>query len=1089
MIGLSFKQSHKTIRRVLASVCALFYIFSLFSFSAFASEDPAPTVRVGYYENEVFEEGAAEGVVKTGYAYEYYRKLSEYTGWKYEYVYGSFSDLYQQLIDGEIDLLAGLAWTEDRVGMISYPDEPMGRESYNLVKHDHDVETTVDPASMNGKTFGVLNSAMEGALREYLDSHRVKAKVVTFDDYEELFTAFDNEEVEILAAEGDGAYGRSHAEVLTSFGSSDYYLCVSKTQPELLSELNTAQSLLVAEEPNYLNSLRAKYYPFSVSARAFSPAEKQWLDTHHALRIGYFDDYLPFCGTNDQGEPTGIVKDIVPEILRGLGIKDLYISYYAYDTYDEMIADVSSGRLDAAFPIGGGLYYAEESGIYQTSPLMNVSIDLVFKGEYDEDTMRDFAVNKCNGMQYYYATTYFPDSKITMYPSAEACLEAVLSGRASCTTLNGLRSSEILKNSRFKGLSSQQLLSNDIFSFGVKIGNEGLLKLLNRGINVVGPDFAQNLAFRYTQGLYRYTFFDLLRDYYILFLFIILAVSALVIFILIKSGKKKKKDVLAKEAARKELENRNRELSESREALSNALAAAEQASKAKTAFLNNMSHDIRTPMNAIIGFTALAASHIDNKAQVQDYLEKITVSSHHLLSLINDVLDMSRIESGKVTIDEAEVHLPDVVRDLRTIIQPNIEAKKMELFIDTQDVLHEDVIADRMRLNQVLLNILSNAIKFTPEGGTISFRVVEKPTTLPDYAGFEFHIKDNGIGMSEEFQKTLFDPFTRENTSTVSGIQGTGLGMAITKNIVDMMGGTITVRSEKEKGSEFIVELPCKISEKSAKAEPIPELQGMRALVADDDVNTCLSVCAMLHEIGMRSDWTSYGKEAVIRAREAYERADEFSVYIIDWMMPDQNGIETVRQIRKIIGDSTPIIILTAYDYADIEDEARQAGVTAFCSKPLFMSELRRILSLPFADRSESSDYRSEQKDFVGKRILLAEDNEMNQMIAIAVLEDHGFEVETAVDGIEAVEKVKAAPAGHFDIILMDIQMPRMNGYDASKAIRALEDQQKAQIPIVAVTANAFEEDRVHAIEAGMNGYLAKPYDVPSILKTLNDLI
>ena len=574
---------------------------------------------------------------------------------------------------------------------------------------------------------------------------------------------------------------------------------------------------------------------------------------------------------------------------------------------------------------------------------------------------------------------------------------------------------------------------------------------------------------------------------------IILVIAALIVFLLVRDVRRTRKEVEEKEKARLDLEAKNTELAESQKALSDALVAAEHANRAKTAFLNNMSHDIRTPMNAIVGFTALAASHIDNKEQVQDYLGKISVSSQHLLSLINDVLDMSRIESGKVTIEETDVHLPDLIHDLRTIIQSNIASKQLELFIDTQDVMHEDIITDKLRLNQVLLNILSNAIKFTPTGGTISFRVIEKPSPVDNIANFEFRIKDNGIGMSEEFQKSIFEAFSREKTSTVSGIQGTGLGMAIAKNIVDMMGGVITVHSAEGKGSEFIVELPCKISSVSTKFEPIPELQGVRVLVADDDTDTCLSVCSMLREIGMRPDWTNYGKEAVIRAKDALDSADEFRVYIIDWQMPDLNGIETVRRIRKVIGDSVPIIILTAYDWSDIEEEAKEAGVTAFCSKPLFMSELRTVMAQPFMTslekQTEEKDELECKPDFSGKRVLLAEDNELNQMLAENLLTNVGLAVEIANDGTEAVEKMKSAAAGHYDIILMDVQMPKMDGYEATRQIRALEDKEKADIPIVAVTANAFEEDRQIAMETGMNGHLAKPYDVPEIMKTLKELL
>ena len=526
-----------------------------------------------------------------------------------------------------------------------------------------------------------------------------------------------------------------------------------------------------------------------------------------------------------------------------------------------------------------------------------------------------------------------------------------------------------------------------------------------------------------------------------------------------------------------------------RDALADALVAAEHANRAKTTFLNNMSHDIRTPMNAIVGFTALASSHIDQKEQVQDYLSKITVSSQHLLSLINDVLDMSRIESGKMTLDESEIHLPDLIHDLRTIIHANVTAKQLNLNIDSQDVVNEDIITDRLRLNQVFLNILSNSIKFTPSGGTISFCVTEKPSPIPEHAVFEFRIKDTGIGMSREFQKTIFEAFTREKTSTVSGIQGTGLGMAITKSIVDMMGGTISVNSEEGKGTEFIVTLPCRLTGSPVHNEEVPELQGMRALVVDDDTDICLSVCSMLRTIGMKPDWASSGREAVIRTKEAMKQEDAFNAYIIDWQMPDMNGIEVVRRIRELAGEAVPIIILTAYDWTDIEEEAQKAGVNSFCSKPIFLSELSSVLAAPF--RAAAAEELPEEVpiDFSGKKVLLAEDNEMNQMIAQAILTEVGLDLEIAGNGEEAVRLMKESPAGTFDIILMDIQMPIMDGYEAARLIRAFEDKEKAEIPIVAVTANAFEEDRKLALEAGMNGHLAKPYDIPKMMETLKTLL
>mgnify|MGYP003158824118 FL=1 len=491
----------------------------------------------------------------------------------------------------------------------------------------------------------------------------------------------------------------------------------------------------------------------------------------------------------------------------------------------------------------------------------------------------------------------------------------------------------------------------------------------------------------------------------------------------------------------------------------------------------------------IIGFTSLAATHIDNKEQVLDYLKKISTSSHHLLSLINDVLDMSRIESGKVKIEEKAVHLPDLVHDVRSIIQPDVSAKRLSLFIDTMDVENEDIITDPMRLNQILLNILSNAIKFTPTGGTISIRIAQKNGAPKGRGCYEFRIKDNGIGMSEEFQKHIFEAFSREESSTVSGIQGTGLGMSITKNIVDMMGGTIAIESEPGKGSEFIVDLCFALSGQRVEPKQLPQLEGLRALVADDDTDTCLSVSTMLSKIGMRPEWTISGREAVIRTRYAMEQGDEFSVYIIDWLIPDMNGIEVVRQIRKMIGKSCPIIILTAYDWTDIEEEARAAGVTAFCEKPLFLSELRRVLAEPYGAEPACKPAQPAAAELKRKNLLLVEDNALNRELALEILKEAGFAVDTAEDGEIAVQKMKQAAPGQYDLILMDIQMPKMDGYEATRQIRALPDAAKAGIPIFAMTANAFEEDRQNALKAGMDGHIAKPLDIPHLLQVLADVL
>ena len=527
------------------------------------------------------------------------------------------------------------------------------------------------------------------------------------------------------------------------------------------------------------------------------------------------------------------------------------------------------------------------------------------------------------------------------------------------------------------------------------------------------------------------------------------------------------------------------------QALSNAVAAAETANRAKSTFLSNMSHDIRTPMNAIIGFTTLALSNINDTERVKDYLGKTLASSNHLLSLINDVLDMSRIESGKIHLEEVEVNLSDVLHDLKTIVSGQIFAKQLELYMDVMDVTDEDVYCDKTRLNQILLNLLSNAIKFTPAGGTVSVRVRQLAGKVHGCGQYEFRIKDNGIGMSPEFAKKIFEPFERERTSTVSRIQGTGLGMAITKNIVDMMGGTIEVQTAQGKGTEFTVCVPMRAQTEQRPVEKITELEGLKALVVDDDFNTCDSVTKMLVKVGMRAEWTLSGKEAVLRARQSIEMSDAYHAYIIDWRLPDMNGIEVTRQIRSL-NDDTPIIILTAYDWSDIEVEAKAAGVTAFCSKPMFMSDLRETLMSALGQKQTDAAQGllpEKNADFKGKQILLVEDNELNREIAQEILREYGFLVDTAENGAVAVEKVSTAAPGSYDLVLMDVQMPIMDGYTATRKIRALDDPARATLPIIAMTANAFDEDRRNALESGMNGFLSKPIVIGDLVQELHKIL
>ena len=441
-------------------------------------------------------------------------------------------------------------------------------------------------------------------------------------------------------------------------------------------------------------------------------------------------------------------------------------------------------------------------------------------------------------------------------------------------------------------------------------------------------------------------------------------------------------------------------------------------------------------------------------------------------------------------IKEQECNISELMHNLVNIIQPQVKAKQLELFIDTFEVTNEDVIADALKLNQVFINLLSNAVKYTPAGGTITFRIMQKTTFRHGYGDYIFIIKDNGVGMSRDFVDHIFEPFEREATATQSGIQGTGLGMAITKNIVEMMNGVISVESEIGKGSTFKVELGLKLQDIEKNAEQIKELDGLRALVVDDDFNVCDSVSKMLKQIGMRSEWTTSGREAAYRAKLAYEEGDSYHTYIIDWQMPETSGVETARKIRSVVGEEAPIIILTAYDWSDIEEEAREAGVTAFCAKPLFMSDLKSALLAAnnMIDKEEEVAAWT-LADFSGKRVLLVEDIELNREIAEVILTESGFVVETAPDGTDAVAMVKKSEEYYYDVVLMDVQMPIMDGYEATRTIRALPRKDVKDMPIIAMTANALEEDKEAALKNGMNAHIAKPLDMDIFISVLRQFL
>ena len=849
---------------------------------------------------------------------------------------------------------------------------------------------------------------------------------------------------------------------MVRIGGSDFYFAINSARPDLKVELDEAMHLLLNANRYYNEGLYQKYLNNNAS-KSLPLEDLEWLQAHGTIRVGYLDDYLAYCDKDDTtGELTGALYDFLSIAKSCLYNAALEFEPVAFSNAAEMRAALQNGTVDCIFPAYFDRYYAEQSQMYVAKSGIGTSmIALVDNSGFNENAENVVALYGQSTETHLYIQNNYPSWTIVDAASEQECIDMVRKGAADCTVFSANRVDHIIQANHYNGLMCVTLSSSIFVSFAVRRDDVHLLHILNQVIDAV-PDSAINGSLTYFATAPKSTTFaDFVKDNAFAVIAVVLTLA--VVFVII--------GVVYIRKARKA----SREVKE-------ALILAEHANQAKTNFLNNMSHDIRTPMNAIIGFTSLAATHLDNKKLLEDYLKKIMTSSNHLLSLINDVLDMSRIESGRIKIEEQECHLSTVMHDLRNILQADVNAKRLNFLIDTVEVVNEDIVCDKLRLNQVLLNCMSNAIKFTMPGGTVGIRIIQKGAPGQDgFAKYEFVVSDTGIGMSEEFAQHMFGPFTREESSTVSGIPGTGLGMAITKNIVDMMGGSISVKSQKGSGTEITITFRFRVGENSHKVTTIKNLEGLRALVADDNMDTCASVTRMLEVIGMNPEWTMSGKEAVYKAKFACEGGKPHKAFIIDWLMPDLNGVEVVRQIRSVIGEDTPIIILTAYDWTEIEEEARKAGVTAFCAKPLFLSDLYEVLNASVEAEPMRPGEAKHNIHLKGSKILLVEDNDLNREIAAAILEEMNVQVEEAENGKVAVEMIRSSTPGYYGMVLMDIQMPVMDGYEATRAIRALDRPDAGTLPIIAVSANAFEDDIVKSKEAGMNEHIAKPFNLEKL--------
>lgn len=886
-----------------------------------AEEAKYRTVRVGWYEG-TYNTTGPDGR-RRGYSYEYQQAVAAHTGWKYEYVEGSWAELMSMLKKGEIDLLGGISYAEERSDSMLFSELPMGEDKYYLyVDPAHTDISTSDLSTLNGKRIGMLPDSVPARMfHEWEKSHGVSAQQVDITGADDVRQKLQNHEIDGFILNESPQWERDNISAVLLIGGSYNYFAISKKRPDLKEELDQAMQKIVKENPFYIEDLYKRYCSAN-SLETLTDEEQNWLEQHGAVRIGYLknDVGVSFADT-ESGETVGIINDYVSLASGCLGEQAIEFQLTGFDSQEEELQALKDNRIDMIFHMNQNPYEAEQNDIILSNTVFEVNVAVLTGVEkFDENGENTVAVSRGNLLGKWYISFNYPSWKIREYDTSAEVEKAVQSGEADCFVVKAGQSLKILADSKMRSVF---LTKSSTSCFAVTRENTTLMNILNKTIQTLPDSRLSSQFYVYENAPGKVTLAEYIRDNLrvvsIWFVSVVLIIVWIIVYLLIQARKAK--------------------------------IQAEKANAAKSDFLFNMSHDIRTPMNALLGYSELIKRELADP-KLLDYQEKMEQSGNLLLSIINNVLDMARIESGKVELDEDYVKIRDIYQGIYKIFQAEAEKKGIHLKME-YDVKHEHVICDETKNKEIFLNLISNAVKYTASGGRVTIRITELDCDRKDYVRIRTQVIDTGIGMSEEFLPSLFEAFARERNTTDGKIAGTGLGMPIIKKYIDMMYGTIEVESKQGEGSKFTVTLEYRIADKSY-----------------------------------------------------YERDTE--------------------------------------KFSDM-DETRISG----------------------------------------KHILLAEDNDLNAEIAEFILEDMGLIVERVEDGVQCVSRIEQKPAGTYDLILMDIQMPNMDGYRATEMIRGLSDKDKATIPIIAMTANAFEEDRKKALAKGMNGHIAKPVDAEKVEKTI----
>ena len=704
------RTSRKGDRIVSVCMVLVFFVYLFWGIQVNVDAGEQKTVKIGYYEAHDFQEGADDSAAKSGYSYEYIQKVASYTGWRYQYVYGEWKDLYEKLKTREIDLMAGISYDDDRVNSMLFPKYEMINETFYIYKDTDD--TTIKCGNIDsyaGKKIGVVNNdkRMMTALEDWAKEKQADIQIQYYDSLESCAADFNQK--------------------------------------------NSAESSVTI---------------------FLSEKEQDWLAEHDTVTVGYSNDYLPYCDTDKDGKATGLVSDLIPDMFDALpGDYEPDIIYRGYNSQNEMVEALKNGDVDMIFPVSSEAWYAEQEGYQESTNVVTSPIDLAYREPYTDKVTTKIAVNKNNQLQYYYTVQNYPDAEIIQYDSIEECIKALKSGEVGSTILSARRANHLVGAE--KKLNVLPLENTEERCIGVAFGNTALLQIINHGLSILGENYGLNHTYTYMDAMRNYKAMDFIQDNIWIFTGILIVIFLCIIWYFCQRDQNMQKQAKKEAKQKQELEN--------------ALTIARQANRARGVFLRNMSHDIRTPLNAIIGFAKLAMKSEGNFEQIQDYLNKISVSGNHLLAIVNDVLEVSRIESGQTKLEELPCNIKNIVDEVEVIIQGQTQEKTQTFIVDTSKVKDYYIYCDRLRVKEVLVNLLGNAVKFTPKGGKIELRIIQNEPAPEGYANYEVHVKDNGCGMSPEFMEKMFLPFERERTSTVSGIQGTGLGLSIAKQFVVLM--------------------------------------------------------------------------------------------------------------------------------------------------------------------------------------------------------------------------------------------------------------------------------------------------------------